>query len=171
MVYMCVRLFLFLSKGDFRVSSNSPALKTGFVNFVMDQFGVRKPSLKAIAKNPKLPQIAATVYGLRVSNQKAYSWMGILLLDPIGDQWSAYGVRYTAGGVALSKVDEASPAYKLGFRSNDLIQEINGLPVKNSSDLKQVLENEAASSIVTIVGVRKQQPFQLKINQALPKVQ
>lgn len=164
-------LFVNPSKGDFRVSSNSPALKTGFVNFVMDQFGVRKPSLKAIAKIPKLPQIAATVYGLRVSNQMAYSWMGILLLDPIGDQWSAYGVSYTAGGVVLSKVDEASLAYKLGFRSNDLIQQINGLPVRNSSDLKQVLENEAAYSIVTIVGVRKQQPFYLKINQSLPKVQ
>ena len=50
--------------GDFRVNDGSPALKLGFVNFPMDQFGVQKPELKKIAKTPALPgtqtQVAET---------------------------------------------------------------------------------------------------------------
>lgn len=44
-------------KGDFNVKEGSPALKMGFMNFVMDQFGVMKPSLKAIVKRPEIPVI------------------------------------------------------------------------------------------------------------------
>ena len=36
--------------GDYRVKDGSPALALGFVNFPMDQFGVQKPELKAIAR-------------------------------------------------------------------------------------------------------------------------
>ncbi len=42
--------------GDYRVKDGSPALALGFVNFPMDQFGVQKPELKAIARIPQLPQ-------------------------------------------------------------------------------------------------------------------
>ena len=45
-------LFVDPAKGDFRVKDGSPALKLGFKNFPMDQFGVKKPSLKAIARTP-----------------------------------------------------------------------------------------------------------------------
>ena len=41
--------------GDFRVKAGSPALKLGFVNFPMDQFGVQKPELRAIARTPQIP--------------------------------------------------------------------------------------------------------------------
>jgi len=37
------------AKGDFRVATGSPALALGFTNFPMDQFGVKKPALKAVA--------------------------------------------------------------------------------------------------------------------------
>jgi len=41
--------------GDYRVQRDSPALKLGFRNFSMDQFGVQKRELKAIARTPELP--------------------------------------------------------------------------------------------------------------------
>ena len=47
--------FIDPAKGDYRVADGSPALSLGFVNFPMDQFGVRKPALKAIARTPLLP--------------------------------------------------------------------------------------------------------------------
>lgn len=50
-------LFESASNGDFRVRQGSPANNLGFVNFPMDQFGVVKPSLKAIAKTPAIPQV------------------------------------------------------------------------------------------------------------------
>ena len=41
--------FIDAAKGDFRVKDGSPALKLGFVNFPMDQLGVRLLRLKALA--------------------------------------------------------------------------------------------------------------------------
>ncbi len=39
------------SKGDFSVGGNSPAIKLGFKNFPMNEFGVTSPEFKMIAKN------------------------------------------------------------------------------------------------------------------------
>ncbi len=46
--------------GDFTVTNTELAEKIGWVNFPMDQFGVQKPSLKAIAKTPEIPKIKLT---------------------------------------------------------------------------------------------------------------
>jgi len=51
-------MFVDPANGDFRVKEGSPALKLGFVNFPMDQFGVQKPELKAIARTPTMPKLA-----------------------------------------------------------------------------------------------------------------
>ena len=48
-------MFVDPANGDFRVKEDSPAFKVGFKNFPMDQFGVKKPSLRAIAETPKMP--------------------------------------------------------------------------------------------------------------------
>jgi hypothetical protein len=48
-------LFVNPGRGDYRVQRGSPAVALGFKNFPMDQFGVTKPSLKAIARTPELP--------------------------------------------------------------------------------------------------------------------
>jgi hypothetical protein len=49
--------FIDPAHGDFRVRNGSAALKTGFVNFPMDSFGVMKPALRAIAKTPVIPAV------------------------------------------------------------------------------------------------------------------
>jgi len=50
-------MFINPDNGDFRVQQGSPALKLGFVNFPMNQFGVQKPALKAIARTPQFPSL------------------------------------------------------------------------------------------------------------------
>jgi len=47
--------FVDAARGDYRVKLGSPELALGFVNFAMDQFGVQKPALRAIARAPVLP--------------------------------------------------------------------------------------------------------------------
>ncbi|HEY3854264.1 MAG TPA: right-handed parallel beta-helix repeat-containing protein [Verrucomicrobiae bacterium] len=47
-------MFVDPSTGDYRVKDESPALKLGFKNFPMDQFGVVSPKLRAIARTPDL---------------------------------------------------------------------------------------------------------------------
>jgi hypothetical protein len=52
-------MFVDPAKGDYRVKDGSPALKLGFKNFPMDQFGVQKPELRKIARTPELPAAPA----------------------------------------------------------------------------------------------------------------
>jgi hypothetical protein len=53
----------------------------GFKNFDMDQFGVKKPDLKAIAKTPPQPgslevsAVASGGWGRRYSKPKAARWL------------------------------------------------------------------------------------------------
>ena len=53
-------LFVDPANGDYQVKDGSPALKLGFENFPMDQFGVQKPELKKIAPTPELPEPSLT---------------------------------------------------------------------------------------------------------------
>ncbi|MGB7328027.1 MAG: discoidin domain-containing protein [Rubripirellula sp.] len=46
--------------GDYTVTNTNLADAIGWKNFPMDQFGVQKPSLKAIAKTPEFPRIELT---------------------------------------------------------------------------------------------------------------
>jgi hypothetical protein len=48
-------LFVDAAKGDYRVKDGSPALKVGFKNLAMDDFGVVSPKLRAEARTPLLP--------------------------------------------------------------------------------------------------------------------
>ena len=52
-------LFVAPVTGDFRVRAGSPALKLGFENFAMDQFGVRPRHLKILARQPKISPVGA----------------------------------------------------------------------------------------------------------------
>ncbi|MEI6892404.1 MAG: discoidin domain-containing protein [Pontiella sp.] len=48
------------ANGDFTVTNTELAEQIGWKNFPMDQFGVQKPSLKAIAQTPEIPAIELT---------------------------------------------------------------------------------------------------------------
>lgn len=48
------------ANGDYTVTNTELAEAIGWKNFPMDQFGVQKPSLKAIAKIPEFPEIELT---------------------------------------------------------------------------------------------------------------
>ena len=48
------------ANGDYTVTNEKLAKAIGWVNFPMDQFGVQKPELKAIALTPEFPEIELT---------------------------------------------------------------------------------------------------------------
>ncbi|MGJ8642381.1 MAG: discoidin domain-containing protein [Luteolibacter sp.] len=48
------------ANGDYTVTNKDVAESIGWKNFPMDEFGVQKPSLKAIAKTPEFPEIELT---------------------------------------------------------------------------------------------------------------
>ena len=132
---------------NFQVQPTSSALKTGFHNFPMDQFGVSKPSLKAIAKTPKIPVVDVNIKTETVAlENKTITWFGVALKEPSGDEMSAFGVGFDEGGISLAVVAENSEAAKMGFRTGDLIQGINGTKIKKVNDLRIYIDSHSSDT-------------------------
>ena len=161
-------LFIDPAGGDFRVKDGSPALELGFKNFPMDQFGVKKASLKAIAKTPEIPSLEKGEFdnrGRRVKTAIAVGpmkkvWMGATLEDLKGEAFSAFGVSKEEGGVALMNAPEGT-----GLKVGDLIQGINGTEVKNTNGLFNTLA-KTRSTPLTVKVVRNQQVISLIVQPA-----
>lgn len=159
-------LFLDPSKGDYRVKDGSPALKLGFQNFAMDQFGVRKPALRALAKTPVLPEMKAPA-GITPANPPAadvitHYWLGVKVRELEGEEFSAFGVSKDSGGVQLLEAPTGTDAARAGLAKGDLVQAINGQPVKTIADLHR-RSNEAAGKPLTVGIIREQQPHAMKV--------
>lgn len=135
-------MFVDPSKGDYTVKSDSPALKLGFKNIPMDQFGVQKPELKAIAKTPVIPipgiKSAAESKGKSRIGLDTTAWMGATVSNLQGDDYSFYGIAENAGGVILKGVQDGSPLAKTGLKTDDLIQSVNGKGVRTVKDFLKV---------------------------------
>jgi hypothetical protein len=152
--------FMDPAQGDFRVKKGSPALKLGFCNFPMDQFGVKKPSLKSIARTPIIPQVGASAQKEGAAGSKTMQWLGATLSDLSGEAFSAYGVSKADGGVVVSGVEKGSDAAKAGFEDGDLIQAVGGRKTPDIKQFNRVVRNAKGS--VTFKVVRNQQEIDVK---------
>jgi len=118
--------FIDPARGDYRVKNGSPALALGFASFPMDQFGVQKPELKAIARVPQLPQpkMLAPASPARVA--APVTWLGASVRN-IADEGerSAFGLPGVTGVLVLEMPAESALA-KAGLQKNDVILSVNG---------------------------------------------
>ncbi|MDF7808776.1 PDZ domain-containing protein [Pontiellaceae bacterium B12219] len=154
-------MFVAPAAGDFRVKDGSPAFKIGFKNFPMDQFGVKKPSLKAIARTPVLPVVMGG-QSKGASSANSTSFLGATLTELTGEEFSAFGVSKEEGGVAFLGLRPRSPAGKAGFQNGDLVQKVNGRQVKDIADFKKAILK--AKGCVEFSVVRNQQVIQLMVD-------
>ena len=141
-------MFIDPTHGDFRVSENSPALKLGFENFPMDQFGVTKPALRALARTPEFSQPAANAAPPAVKSAKEWqTWLGakIKTVSSLGEV-SATGLASQAG-VLLLEVPEASAAAKAGLKKLDVILACNGKETKKVDDLFNAVSAAAGQKL------------------------
>lgn len=129
-------------RGDYRVKDGSPALALGFVNFPMDQFGVQKPELKAIARTPQLQQGKIQKVATIARAAVPVTWNGANLRN-IRDEgeMSAFGLPGVTG-VLVVEVPADSALAKAGLRKNDVILSVNG---ETTSDTAAFLKQAAAS--------------------------
>ncbi|MGJ8653793.1 MAG: right-handed parallel beta-helix repeat-containing protein [Opitutaceae bacterium] len=160
-------MFVDPANGDYHVKEGSPAFEVGFKNFPMDQFGVKKPSLKAIARTPELPDYRALGQGAPSSQSVKVEpltmvWLGATLSELSGVEFSAFGVSQEEGGLALSNLQSDSAMAAAGLADCDLIQGINGQQVRNADDLFQYLASNVEASYTLIV-VRNQQKVDVRI--------
>lgn len=150
-------LFINPDVGDYRVQENSPALQIGFVNFPMDQFGVRKPALKKRAKTPKLPKIGevASESGRLPQHTK---WGNCKVKNIVGmGEVSAAGLPAETG-VLIETVPWGSWQNESGFQIADVILEINGAQVDHVDDLLSLyaaIEQDAEFDVIVFRGQRR----------------
>jgi hypothetical protein len=162
-------MFVDPSVGDYRVEEGSPALELGFENFPMDQFGVKKPELKRLAKTPPLPGSleAATVrtggWDRRYSTAKTANWLGAKIKNiENDDEMSAVGLG-DKNGVLVTLIRKNSRAQQIGLKENDVIRAVNDQPVNGLSDLAKVYEKQPKAKPITLSVWRNQTEHSLQI--------
>ena len=149
-------MFVDPAAGDNRVKEGSPALRLGFKNFAMDQFGVTKPGLKAIARTPALPGETTTVGAKPKRDKGARQWEGAQVRDVVGDgDRSAYGLP-DATGVVVVDVKAGSAAASYGLRKDDVVREVNGKRIAGMGDLTSAFAQLAPGKEATLGIVRGQ---------------
>lgn len=154
-------LFTDAAKGDFTVKPESPALKIGFRNFSMTDFGVRSKKLKQLAKTPEIPKITMQFSVIATTE---YAWMGAILKEVQGEQLSAYGANFGQAGVAFELVPSDSEAYKLGFRTGDLLLQFNGQPTPTAIAINSLLNKWTGKSCELVI-MRNQKETILNLSQ------
>lgn len=158
--------------GDYRVKETSEALNLGFENFAMNDFGVRKASLRAIAKTPELPTIDVSIAPGQQKLETTYKWFDVLLREPMAQELSAFGVAFDEGGVSMTQVQPSSEAALAGFLSGDLIQGMNDTDIHNIDELRAFLDSdEATTGTITVRLVRTQGRTTITLNAPLPALE
>lgn len=156
-------MFIDPTRGDFRVRDGSPALKVGFENFPVDRFGVKKPSLKAMAREPEIPSRAARSPAARKQRPPTEAeWLGAIVQEIDGESFSAYGIAQDQGGVVLVTIPPRSAAARAGLAAGDVVLRHNGRKISSVKALHKADEG-AKGRTVTLDVVRQQQPLTLKI--------
>ncbi|MDQ8183473.1 right-handed parallel beta-helix repeat-containing protein [Pelagicoccus sp. SDUM812005] len=143
------------ANGDFRLKDGSPAFDYGFENFPMDQFGVKKPSLKAIARTPDIPPLNMVSVEDGEEAVDAF-WQGGRIHSLDGEEFSAYGVSKEDGGIAILDAPAGSGLATNGLVAGDLIQKVNGHPVSTLPDFFAALDRLGDGSLELLV-IRNQQ--------------
>lgn len=152
-------LFVDPASGDFRVQDDSPALTIGFKNFPMDQFGVQKAALKAVARTPIIPELKGIKSSAK-QDDAASIWQGATVLALTGEAYSAFGISKDDGGVHLIKVPDGTPAAGFGLKTGDLIQSFNGKAIQTLEDLMNAAVGKQLD--ITIVRGQNHQDIHVK---------
>ncbi len=153
-------LFMDPANGDFRVKEGSPAFDIGFKNFSMHQFGVKKPSLRSIARTPVIPDLVIEAGQALDARAALGNWFGAKLHALVGEEYSAFGVSKEEGGIALVDVPADSDAASFGFRTGDLVLSINDIKLGNTSDLLN-MSSIIAGEPLNVLIVRNQEYVKL----------
>lgn len=129
--------FMDPEKGDYRVKQGSPVLGLGFQNFPMDQFGVTKPALKALARTPEMPTKRSPV----TENKRdliPVTFQGISVRNISNEgEMSSYGLPEVSGLLVLFIAPD-SPYSQSGIQVNDVILSVNKIRLGSVRDLSKI---------------------------------
>jgi len=157
-------LFIDPAKGDYRVRQNSPALKLGFKNFPMDNFGVLKPEFQAEAQEGHrlFDHAQSQVRQVTQRSEERTNWLGATIKNIVGQaEISAAGLG-SATGVIFVDVPAACQAGNAGFRQGDVILELDGKAVSSVRDLELLFKTTRPRTVPVLV-YRNQKKITVKL--------
>ncbi|MBT3209399.1 MAG: PDZ domain-containing protein [Bacteroidetes bacterium] len=162
-------LFVSPEEGNFSVEESSPAIKLGIVNFPMDSFGVQKPELKAIAKQPDIHQL--NIASLQKIQSKTREWLGATLKNiETPEEQSASGL-HSINGVIVLKVKEGSKLSTAGINEGDVIIAVEKKKIKNITSLLANYQENLWHGSVKFTIVRHQKEMGIIISVSKKTVQ
>ena len=148
--------------GDFRVRDTSPALKLGFVNFPMDQFGVTSPRLKALAGTPVIPKLKINAPPTTPAVVSTVQWRGATFRKLIGQEFSVYGVPQ-GEGVLVIYAPPTSAAYVAGLRQGDFIERVNGQAIHDDKSFIEGVKRAGSAKRLELTIIRNQKALILEL--------
>ncbi|MBX3255198.1 MAG: PDZ domain-containing protein [Chitinophagaceae bacterium] len=154
-------LFVNPTNGDYTVAPNSPALKLGFKNFPMNEFGVQKPSLKKIAQQPQIPVLITDAGLADKSVPVVFLGGSIKSVDGLGDR-SAYGLPDETGVIILSAGNNSLLAQS-ALQDKDVIRTAGGKPVRDVKQLMDVYQSLNWTGRIPITVIRNQQLLNIEL--------
>jgi len=155
--------FIDPAKGDFRVKDTSPALKVGFVNFPMNQFGVSSPRLRVLARTPLIGAAVKSSGKESAKASQVTQWRGAELGELQEGEFSVVGVAADDCGVFVVEVKKDSSAFKDGMRKADFIQSVNGRAVGTAKEFLDAIGKAGKGKTVKLSGIRAQEPIEYKV--------
>jgi S1-C subfamily serine protease len=142
---------------------NSPALELGFKNFPMDQFGVKKPELKALAKTPEV-HVLKKPNEVDDASSTIVAWLrnNIKGVDSKEEQ-SAYGLSSPKGVIVRSVWNGSPVAHEGGLKKGDVILEVEGSKMKDVKDFFTILKDKNQLEELVMVVMRNQSELSLSV--------
>jgi len=147
-------------EGDFRVARSSPALKVGFKNFPMDQFGVVSSRLKGLAETPDIPKL----FGMEKDSEgHLFEFLGasVKKLQGLGER-SATGMDGERG-ILMVKVPEGSLAENQSLMEGDVILTLNMIKTNNIRQLMEAYQGENWKGKLSLKVFRNQKEMEVEL--------
>jgi hypothetical protein len=107
------------ARGDYTVTNAALATRIGFVNFPMDDFGVRPARLKALALQPAFPVPKPLSPATALQAAQQLHGLSLKPVETLGEQ-SAAGLGDKSGLIVLA-VEAGSPGAAAGLQPRDVI--------------------------------------------------
>jgi len=153
-------LFVDAKIGKYTVKEESAALKIGFKNFDMDQFGVANKALRSLAKTPTIPTM---FFGGGNEKDAVVEWLGsqIKNITTMAER-SASGLNKTAGVLLLS----VAPQTVIGnseLQVGDVIISAGGDEINTVADLMRSYQNNNWKGALNLTIFRNQKENQITL--------
>jgi hypothetical protein len=149
--------------GNYQVRNASRALELGFINFSMNEFGVTKPKLKRLTKQPTFTK---QLFTEMISDPNVITgWFGANLKKISGlNERSATGMK-DEEGVYITQIEAGSIAEKFGLKKGDVILKVDGEDVHDSKDVFTIYNGSKWKGTVELLVFRGQQLITMFANE------